>query len=169
MLCLLLHCLKFCFWNSWQSIFSAIIESARAYFIQYCHLGVPWSVVAYYNISKHRLGMYIMSAERTYSLRVLTPLGCSGLQTLQLLPLCCLEPLIIITVTSWLARCRKSSASRLFTQPFIQVQIKENIKAPRRWPLCGKLTGHRGTLLTKSQLREKCFHLMTSSWSIGSP
>ena len=25
----------------------------------------------------------------------------------------------------------------LFTQPFIQVQVKENIKVPRHWPLCG--------------------------------
>ena len=30
----------------------------------------------------------------------------------------------------------KSPASRLFTQPFIQTQIKENIKAPHHWPLC---------------------------------
>ena len=30
----------------------------------------------------------------------------------------------------------KSPASRLFTQSFIQTQIKENIKAPRHWPLC---------------------------------
>ena len=35
----------------------------------------------------------------------------------------------------------KSPASRLFTQPFIQTQIKENIKAPRHWPLCGEVTG----------------------------
>ena len=35
----------------------------------------------------------------------------------------------------------KSPASRLFTQPFIQTQIKENIKAPRHWPLCGEFTG----------------------------
>ena len=34
-----------------------------------------------------------------------------------------------------------SPASRLFTQPFIQTQIKENIKAPRHWPLCGEFTG----------------------------
>ena len=41
-----------------------------------------------------------------------------------------------ITVTSQRARWRlKSPASRLFTQPFIQAQIKENIKAPRHWPL----------------------------------
>ena len=35
----------------------------------------------------------------------------------------------------------KLPASRLFTQPFIQAQIKENIKAPRHWPLCGEFTG----------------------------
>ena len=34
----------------------------------------------------------------------------------------------------------KSPASRLFTQPFIQAQIKENIKAPRPWPMCGEFT-----------------------------
>ena len=31
-------------------------------------------------------------------------------------------------------------ASRLFTQPFIQTQLKENIQAPRHWPLCGEFT-----------------------------
>ena len=41
-----------------------------------------------------------------------------------------------ITMTSQWAWWRlKSPASRLFTQPFIQAQIKENIKAPRHWPL----------------------------------
>ena len=39
------------------------------------------------------------------------------------------------------AKRLKSPASRLFTQPFIQTQIKENIKAPRHWPLCGEFTG----------------------------
>ena len=39
--------------------------------------------------------------------------------------------------------CLKSPASRLFTQPFIQAQIKENIKAPRHRPLCGEFTGSR--------------------------
>ena len=29
----------------------------------------------------------------------------------------------------------------MFTQSFIQTQIKENIKAPRHWPLCGEFTG----------------------------
>ena len=40
-----------------------------------------------------------------------------------------------ITVTSSWARWRcKAPASRLFAQPFVQEQIKENIKAPRYWP-----------------------------------
>ena len=42
---------------------------------------------------------------------------------------------LFITMTSYWERWRlKSPASRLFTQPFIQKQIKENIKAPRHWP-----------------------------------
>ena len=35
----------------------------------------------------------------------------------------------------------KSTASRVFAQPFIQAQIKENIKAPRHWPLRVEFTG----------------------------
>ena len=43
-----------------------------------------------------------------------------------------------ITVTSQWAQYRlKSPAPPLFTQPFSQTQFKENIKAPRHWPLCG--------------------------------
>ena len=50
----------------------------------------------------------------------------------------------IITLTSkWPQWRLKSPASRLFTQSFIQTQIKENIKAPRHWPLCGEFTGTR--------------------------
>ena len=46
-----------------------------------------------------------------------------------------------ITLTSqWALWCLKSPASPLFTQLFIQVQIKENIKALRHWPLCGEFT-----------------------------
>ena len=37
----------------------------------------------------------------------------------------------------------KSPTSPLFIQPCIQVQIKENIKASRHWPLCGEFTGDR--------------------------
>ena len=47
-----------------------------------------------------------------------------------------------ITMTSQWAWWRfRSPASRLFTEPFIRAQIKENIKAPRHWPLCGEFTG----------------------------
>ena len=44
-----------------------------------------------------------------------------------------------------------------------QVQFKENIKAPRHWPLCGEFTGGRWIPHTKGHYRGKCFHLMTSS------
>ena len=56
--------------------------------------------------------------------------------------------------------------SKLYTQPFILAQMKENIKAPRHWPLCGEFTGGRWIPRTNGQLREKCFHLMTSSCAI---
>ena len=47
---------------------------------------------------------------------------------------------ITLTLTLWLARWRlKSPASRLFTEPFVQEQIKENIKAPHQWPLLGEI------------------------------
>ena len=38
------------------------------------------------------------------------------------------------------AMASQITASRLFTQPFIQVNIKENIKAPRHRSLCGEFT-----------------------------
>ena len=60
----------------------------------------------------------------------------------------------------------KSPASRLFTQSFIQAQINEHIKVPRHWPLCEEFIGDRWIPRTNGQLRGKCFHLMTSSWSI---
>ena len=46
----------------------------------------------------------------------------------------------------------------------IQAQVKENSKAPRRWPLRGQFIGHRWILRTIGQQRGKCFHCMTSSW-----
>ena len=45
---------------------------------------------------------------------------------------------------------------------------KKNIKAPRHWPLCGEFTGDRWIPRTNGQKRRKCFHLMMSSWSVGS-
>ena len=60
----------------------------------------------------------------------------------------------------------ESPASRLLTQPFIQGQMKENIKAPRHWPLFGEFTGDRWIPRTNGQWRGKCYYLMTSSWSV---
>ena len=51
-----------------------------------------------------------------------------------------------------MARWRlKSPALPLFTQPFIQAQIKENIKAPHHWPLYGEFTGDRQIPRTNGQ------------------
>ena len=44
----------------------------------------------------------------------------------------------------------KSPASWLFTQPFIEAQIKENIKGPRHWPLWSTVNSpHKGPLTRK--------------------
>ena len=77
--------------------------------------------------------------------------------------------LSIILMSYWARWRLKSPASRLFTQPSIQAQIKENIKAPRHWTLCGEFTGDRWIPRTKGQQRGKCFHLMTSSWHFKNP
>ena len=37
----------------------------------------------------------------------------------------------------------------MFTQPFIRVQIKGNIKAPRHWPLWGEFTGDKWPVTRK--------------------
>ena len=73
----------------------------------------------------------------------------------------------IITMTSQWARWRlKSSTSRLFTQMFIQAQIKENIKALHHWPFWAEFTGDRWIPYKKGQHCGKCLHLMTSSWNM---
>ena len=56
------------------------------------------------------------------------------------------------TVTSQWARWRlKSPTSRLFTQAFIQAQMKESIEVPRHWPLWGEFTNDRWIPRTKDQ------------------
>ena len=41
--------------------------------------------------------------------------------------------------------------SPLFAQMLGQAQIKENIKVPRHWPLCGEFTGDRWIPRTEDQ------------------
>ena len=74
-----------------------------------------------------------------------------------------LVPVHFITMTSNWARWRlKSPAPRLFTQAFIQVQIKESIKAPRHWLCEGNSPVTCEKPRAKNQYRGRCFHLMTS-------
>ena len=71
----------------------------------------------------------------------------------------------IITVTSWWARWTlKSPVSRLFAQPFVQVQINEDIKTPLHWSLWGESIGERWIPLTKG-INGKCIRL-TTSWYV---
>ena len=58
------------------------------------------------------------------------------------------------------------------SQITVQATIKENIKAPRHWPLRGEFTGYRWIPRTKGQQHGKCFYWMTSScdgisWDMG--
>ena len=39
----------------------------------------------------------------------------------------------------------------IITQQFIRAQIKENIKVPRHYPLCGEITGDRWNPRTNGQ------------------
>ena len=68
------------------------------------------------------------------------------------------------TDVKWAQWRLKSPVLRLFIQPCIQAQIKEDIKAPRQWYLWGEFTGDRWNPRTNVQWHGKCFHLMTSSW-----
>ena len=70
----------------------------------------------------------------------------------------CQYRFLVITVTSYWVQWRlKSSASLLFTQPFIQAQIKKNIRAPHRWPLCRELTNDRCIPRTNGTITRKMF------------
>ena len=60
----------------------------------------------------------------------------------------------------------KSPASPLLSQTVLRVQIKENIKGLRPWPLWGEFTGDRWIPRSKFQYRGKCFHLITSLWDL---
>ena len=59
----------------------------------------------------------------------------------------------------------KSTASRLFSQPFVEAQINEYIKVAPHWHFLGEFTGDQWIPLTKGQRRGTCFHLITSPCS----
>ena len=68
----------------------------------------------------------------------------------------CCPPLYIWNIPLQWRLNRRDSVSNhqphdLFTQPFIQTQTKENIKAPRHWPLCGEFSGDRWIPRTNGQ------------------
>ena len=65
--------------------------------------------------------------------------------------------------SQWRHNERDGVSNRQPHECLFKAQIKENIKAPRHWPLWGEFTGDRWIPRTNGQLREKCFHFMASS------
>ena len=62
----------------------------------------------------------------------------------------------------------KLPAYRLFAQPLIQAQIKENIKAPRHWLLRGEFTGDLNSL-HKEPVTRKMFpfdDVIMDGWNV---
>ena len=78
----------------------------------------------------------------------------------------------IITLTSSWPRWRlKSPASRLFTQSFVQTQMKENIKAPRHWPFTGNSPGpmnspHKGPVTRKMFPFDDVIMIILHMWPV---
>ena len=68
---------------------------------------------------------------------------------------------LLISVTK-LTRYRLFACLIQNQSHLLRGQIKENIKAPHHWPLCGEFTCDRWIPRTRGQLRGKCFHVMTS-------
>ena len=99
----------------------------------------------FYSVPSERLMFINHSPVGVYAIihqQQMSPMGKPITPTLQQFRSYLMFP--CIRMTSQCARQRlQSPASRLFTQPLIQTQIKENIKAPRHWPLCGEFTGER--------------------------
>ena len=85
--------------------------------------------------------VFFIQCDYTQVLPLSYPIRCHG---------CCMPRIypgrrkkhISVDISVTLARWRhKSLTSPVFTQPFVQLQIKENIIDPRHWPLCVVFTG----------------------------
>ena len=59
--------------------------------------------------------------------------------------------------SKWARWRLKSPMSRLFAKPFVQAQIKENIKAPRKWSLGGESISDRWIPKHKGPVTRKMF------------
>ena len=72
---------------------------------------------------------------------------------------------VTLIILQWHHNGRDSVSNHQPHDCLLNRLFKENIKAPRHWPLCGEITGDRWIPCTNGQLRGKCFHLMKSSWN----
>ena len=60
----------------------------------------------------------------------------------------------------------QSPLSRVFAQPFVQVQIAENIKAPRHWPLWGEFTARGDVIFVIWTTDGTCVLVVWWNWSL---
>ena len=76
----------------------------------------------------------------------------------------CLVTQFNITVTPLWPQWRlKSPASRMFTQPFIQAQIKENINFLHKWPVTRKMFPFDDVIMRPSRQSSHCIILSSFS------
>ena len=71
-----------------------------------------------------------------YDVNVMTKSVCCHINRIIIIGQMCERCNYHMTDFLWALWRLKSLVSRLFNQPFVQAQIKENIKAPRHCPLC---------------------------------
>ena len=136
-------------WGIYTSANWVIIGTIKGYRLNQC------VIIVNRNHMVKLQGKYVLS--RKYIKKRPENAICSGFNVDELSSLSHYTDVIMGTMVSQI------TSSPLFAQPLVQVQIKENIKAPRHWPLWGEITGDRWIPRTKGQWRGKCFHLMTSS------
>ena len=70
--------------------------------------------------------------------RVVLFLGGNGSDHKMVMPVLITGTVPIAVASWWAWWLLKSPALPMISQPFIRAQIKENIKAPLHWPLCGE-------------------------------
>ena len=61
-----------------------------------------------------------------------------------------------------------TSLTIVYSIVYSDADQRKHQSSASHWPLCGEFTGDRWIPRTNGQLHGKCFHLMTSSWTMPS-
>ena len=135
------HWLYWCWLRPWSKTGAHGCQNAPAVLPPHCYRQkIFWALIQHYSldnidpvveigVKQYYIGNWISYTRNKASLYSIICQANFPLPT---------DPLVVITLTSLWVRLRlKSPAPRLFTQPFVQTQIKESIKVPHHWPLWG--------------------------------